>query len=295
MKRICFFTIISFIFIVSGCEKGITFTLDETEPKLVVEGFIENNQYPTVYLSRSLNFFSKIDPAILENSFVHNAEVYVSNGTSTHKLKEYSVPVGGGYSFYYYSVDSSDLATAFTGQLNRSYSLLIKWNGKDYNATTTIPNTTRHIDSLFWTQASGSNPPNKVKVMARITDPPGYGDYVRYFTKRNSEPFYAGLISVFDDQIIDGTTYEIQVERGVDRNQDIPDDFSFFERGDTVTFKLCNIDKSTFDFWRTMEFSYSNIGNPFSSPTKVLSNISNNALGYFGGYAAQFRTIIIPH
>jgi hypothetical protein len=42
-----------------------------------------------------------------------------------------------------------------------------------------------------------------------------------------------------------------------------------------------------------MEFSYANIGNPFGSPTKVLSNISNGALGYFGGYAPQFRTIII--
>jgi len=43
-----------------------------------------------------------------------------------------------------------------------------------------------------------------------------------------------------------------------------------------------------------MEFSYSSIGNPFSSPTKVLGNISDGALGYFGGYASQFRTIVIP-
>jgi hypothetical protein len=235
-----------------------------------------------------------MDPTILANSFVHNAEIYISNGSLTHRLKEYAVPLGGGFSVYYYSIDSSDLATAFIGQLNTQYSLLVKWNGKDYNANTTIPNITRNIDSLFWLQAGGSNPPNKVKVMTRVTDPPGYGDYIRYFTKRNSEPFFPGLVSVFDDQIIDGTTYEIQVERGVDRNQDIPDDFSFFEKGDTVTFKLCNINKATFDFWRTMEFSYSNLGNPFSSPTKILSNISNGALGYFGGYAAQFRTIIIP-
>ena len=57
---------------------------------------------------------------------------------------------------------------------------------------------------------------------------------------------------------------------------------------------LKQINKETYDFWRTMEFSYANIGNPFGSPTKVLSNISNGALGYFGGYAPQFRTIIIP-
>jgi hypothetical protein len=130
--------------------------------------------------------------------------------------------------------------------------------------------------------------------MVKATDPPGYGDYIRYFTKRNNEPFFAGLNSVFDDQVIDGTTYNVQVERGWDRNADPGDRTSFFIKGDTVTFKLSNIDKATFDFWRTMEYSYSSIGNPFSSPAKVLSNISNNALGYFGGYASQFRTIIIP-
>jgi hypothetical protein len=294
MKNVFFLIGILGLLFLQSCEKGITFDLHDAQPKLVVEGAIENNQPPIVFLSKSLDFFSKIDPTILENSFVHNAEVYVSNGVLTHKLKEYTVPLGAGYSFYYYSIDSSNLATAFNGQLNTQYSLLVKWDSKEYNAVTTIPNITRHIDSLFWQPAGGSNSPNKVKVMARVTDPPGYGDYIRYFTKRNSEPFYPGLVSVFDDQIIDGTTYEVQVERGVDRNQDIPDDFSFFEKGDTVTFKLCNIDKATFDFWRTMEFSYSNLGNPFSSPTKVLSNISNGALGYFGGYAAQFRTIIIP-
>ncbi|MBL0131278.1 MAG: DUF4249 family protein [Chitinophagaceae bacterium] len=55
------------------------------------------------------------------------------------------------------------------------------------------------------------------------------------------------------------------------------------------------MDKATYDFWRTMEYTYSTVGNPFSSPTKVISNIKGGGLGYFGGYAAQFRTIIIPN
>ena len=123
---------------------------------------------------------------------------------------------------------------------------------------------------------------------------PGFGDYVRYFTKRNRELFYPGLNSVYDDQVIDGSSYEVQVERGVPRNGNYPEGYSFFDKGDTVTLKVCNIDKATFDFWRTMEYTYASVGNPFSSPTKVISNINGGGLGYFGGYAAQFRTIIIP-
>ncbi len=280
--------------VITGCEKSISFKLDTVAPKLVVEATIENGQAPVVYLSKSLGYFSKIDASILAASFVHNAAVYVSNGLLTHQLKEYSVPVGGNYNFYYYSIDSASLATAFNGQLNTNYSLRIIWEGKEYTAATRIPGITKRIDSLFWKQAPGSNPPEKVALMVKATDPPGYGDYIRYFTKQNSDPFYPGLNSVFDDQVIDGSTYEVQVERGVDRNAEHPEGFSFFNKGDTVTLKLCNIDKATFDFWRTMEFTYSSVGNPFSSPTKVISNITGGALGYFGGYAAQYRRLIIP-
>jgi Domain of unknown function (DUF4249) len=95
--------------------------------------------------------------------------------------------------------------------------------------------------------------------------------------------------------VIDGKKYKVQIEQGIDRNSDINfEEYSFFRRGDNVMIKFCNIDKAVFDFWRTMEYSYSSIGNPFSSPTKVMGNISNGALGYFGGYAVQYANIILP-
>ena len=278
----------------TACEKSVEFKLDEVTPKLIVEATIENNQPPVIYLSKSLAYFSSIDQSTLANNFVHNAEVYVSNGTLTHKLKEYIIPVSGGYNFYYYSTDFSNPASAFLGQFNKQYSLRIVSEGKEYTATTQIPNITRRIDSLFWKPAPAGNTPQKVAVMISATDPAGYGDYIRYFTKRNQEPFFPGHNSVFDDQVIDGTSYTIQVERGTDRSEVSYDSEALFNKGDTVTIKLSNIDKATYDFWRTMEFSYSSVGNPFSSPTKVISNIRGGGLGYFGGYASQYHTLIIP-
>ncbi|WP_315816059.1 DUF4249 family protein [Paraflavitalea speifideaquila] len=94
---------------------------------------------------------------------------------------------------------------------------------------------------------------------------------------------------------MDGKTYDVQIEHGVNRNESIDlEDYAFFYRGDVVTVKFCNIDKATFDFWRTMEYNYSSIGHPFSSPVKVLNNINGGALGYFGGYAVQYTTLVIP-
>jgi hypothetical protein len=293
MKRHLFFLFLAPFFL--GCEKNIDIKLDNVTPKLVVEATIENGEAPMVVLTKSLGFFSTLDLPLLAGSFVHGAQVEISNGTLTHRLKEYSFPVGGGYAVSYYGIDSSNLSTAFTGQLLTHYTLRILSEGQTYTAETNIPAITKRLDSIWWRMNPRDTTMGKVQVMIRATDPPGYGDYVRYWTRRNRETFLPGFQSVFDDLVIDGTTYDLPVEPGVDRNSDNNGyNERSFKHGDTVTLKLANIDRHTFEFWRTMEYTYASVGNPFSTPTTVATNISNGALGYFGGYAAQYRTIVIP-
>lgn len=277
-----------------GCEKNINFDLNEAPAALVVDANIENNLPPVVVLTKSLDYFSSVNPSIIQNLFVHDAEVTISNGIKTHRLKEYAQPVDGGYNFYMYSIDTADIATAFNGELNTTYTLKISSEGKQYEATTKIPTLAKQIDSLWWKKAPFQDDISKVIVMIKATDPPGLGNYVRYFTKRNSEQFLPGRNSVFDDQVIDGTTYQLQLDPGIDFNNKVPQDSNFFKRGDTVTLKLCNIDKASYKFWSTWEFAYQSIGNPFAQPNKVLGNVSNGALGAFYGYAAVYRTLVIP-
>ncbi|GAO44570.1 DUF4249 domain-containing protein [Flavihumibacter petaseus] len=287
---ICLLALLTFY----GCEKAVSFDLDEQPPKLVVDGSIESTKPPMVVLSRSLDYFSEITPEILESSFVHGADITVSNGTLTHRLKEYAVEAPEA-TVYYYGIDSSDLATAFLGEFGKTYQLQISVEDQRYAATTVIPDLTKRIDSLGWMPSPNNPDTNKVVLLAAVTDPPGFGNYIRYFTSVNHEAYLPGLNSVYDDQIVDGQSYTIEVEKGVNRNEEIDfEDYSFFDRGDTVIVKFANIDKATYDFWRTMEYNYQSIGSPFSSPTKVLGNVSNGALGYFGGYAVQYKSIIIP-
>jgi len=287
------FRILLIVFLFASCEKDIDFKLKDAETVLVVNAEIENGKAPTVALSRSLDYFSAINPQILANSFVHNAEVTMSNGTVTHRLKEYTVPFANGYFLYYYGIDSANLPTAFTGAFGKQYELTIRSEGKTYTAKTTIPLLTKTFDSI-WTR----NPPPNVDtskrvLMATVTDPPGLGNYIRYYTKKNSEPFLPGFNSVFNDEVVDGTTYTGQVDQGVDRNNPIPSgDDRYFSRGDTISFKLSNIDKATYTFWNTWEFNQQSIGNPFSQPGKVIGNISNGALGAFCGYASRVGTVI---
>jgi len=288
-------TVILFCFFVVGCEKSISFRPQNQDALLVVDAAIETGLPPRVVLTRSLNYFSKIDADELTKSFIQDAEVVISNGTRTHRLQRYEETLSNGATLYFYSSNPSDLSTFFLGEENKSYQMTIQWEGKTYTARTTIPALTKTIDSLWWKPVVSNRDSTLAILMSRVTDPPGFGNYIRYFTKVNDGFFFPGIASVFDDQIVDGTTYDIQVDRGINRNETIDlEDFAFFNRGDTVTVKFSNIDKATFDFWRTVEFSYQSIGNPFSSPTRVTSNISNGALGYFGGYAVQYKSLVIP-
>jgi hypothetical protein len=276
-----------------SCEKDINFNLKESEPVLTVDAQVENGRAPLVILSRSFSYFEKIDAPLLASSFVRNAEVYISNGTLTHQLKEYALPIAPGINAYYYSIDSSSLVTAFLGELNRTYTLRIVADGKEYNAVTNIPASVNFPDSLWFKKAPQNPDSNKRVMVMRASDPVGRGNYVRYFTKKNSETFLPAE-NVFDDQVIDGSTYEIQLPQGIDRNDRASEDSSFYVKGDTVTLKFCAINKASYTFWNTWEFAYQSIGNPFAQPNKVIGNISNGAMGVFVGYAAGYKTIIAP-
>jgi len=282
-----------FVFaVLISCEKDIELNLDKTPNQLVIDASIENDRPPVVILSKSLNYFNKINKDSLAASFVHNADVKINNGVKMFKLTEDSVKNTDGFTVYYYTTKPGpDL---LLGTIKSSYSLKINVNGSSYDASTTIPDFTTKIDSTWWEEVAGLKDSNNIRILVKQTDRKGLGDYIRYYTKVNSGNFFPGLNSVFADELNDGISFSIFYDKGVDKNDEKSRTNLNFTRGDTVVLKLCNIDKVNFDFWRTLEFGFQSNGNPFSSPVKVLSNIQGNGFGYFGGYAAQYKTVVIP-
>ncbi len=289
MRKIVFlFLLISF----TACEKNIDLNFQKTQNNLVVDATIENGKPPIVILSSSFGYFSKIDKDSLAASFVHGADIRISDGTKEYPLVEDSAQNTDGFNIYFYT--SKPNPAILIGQLNGHYTMSISSKGVNYSASTTIPPITTKVDSVWWDQVGGIADSNNIKLMVMQTDRKGMGDYIRYFTKVNSGQFLPGLNSVFADEFTDGEMFSIFYDKGVDKNNKEARANLNFNRGDTITFKLCNIDQPTFNFWRTYEYSYQGIGNPFSSPVKILSNIDGPGFGYFGGYAAQYRTLIIP-
>src|SRR6185312_9606185 len=72
--------------LLSSCEKAINFKPHDASAAVVVEASIENSKYPVVILSQSQDYFSSISPGQLDSSFIHGADVSISNGTITSQL-----------------------------------------------------------------------------------------------------------------------------------------------------------------------------------------------------------------
>jgi Domain of unknown function (DUF4249) len=288
--RYCVIVLLVIFF--TSCEKNVDLNLKSAEPVLVVDAQIEDGQPPVVVLTKSLGFFSNINAQILANAFVHNADVYVSNGTLTHKLREYPLQLAPGLTAFFYSNDLLTPATMFMGQLNKGYTLRIVSEGQEYTSNTFIPNNDLKLDSIWVKPVPFSVDTLKRNLNFRGTDPIGLGNSGRYFTKKNSEQYLPGENSVFDDQVIDGQSFNSQIPQGIDRNDKKTGEDIFFTKGDTITLKWCNINRATYTFWNTWEFAFQSIGNPFAQPNKVLGNISNGALGAFCGYAVKTKTVI---
>ena len=163
--------LLMFIFLFfSSCEKTLNIKPPDQNASLVVDGSIETNQPPIIFLTTSLNYFSSISPAILAGSQIRNARVTISDGATTSLLKEYSRH-WNGYSIVYLFYRQFKPAAAIIGKPGKTYQLNIQTNNNQYTASTTIPLLNKTLDSLWWKQAPGNSDSNKVVLMARLTDP----------------------------------------------------------------------------------------------------------------------------
>ncbi len=291
--------IIAFLFVISlaSCQKEVHINLGSAPPQVVVQGAIETNLPPYVVLTSTIGFFNSVDLTTLQNSFLHGALITVSDGTNTVTLKEYSIDTGSNSKFFVYSVDTATTAGIMYGQVEKYYTLSVTYNGVTYKSVTKIP-APKGVDTLWFAPPIFTNdktPDSAVTLYANYSDPDTLGNYVRYFTRRNNEQYYPS--GIFSDDIVNGKIIRnIDLYAGYDDSTNVNgDSLRYFYPGDTVTLKWSEIDKGVYEFWNTYQFASNAIGNPFSSPINVKTNMTNGALGVWCGYGTLLSTIVVPH
>jgi len=284
--------ILFIITILISCEKDITINLPNPEPKLVIEGAIETEQYPYVIITKNQAYFAPVDTNTMVDMMITDAIVTVYDGNiiDTLKIKPnfFTVPP------YRY------VGSRIKGKVGKTYKLKVEQAGKTYEATTTIPKIVP-LDSIKYTYQSPAD--TFGMLWAYGQDPPVLGNFYRVFTKTFGKDyvFVHPSFSLSDDKFANGKYIENGIVRGKDPARPAQDyeseegepPYWAFLRYETVVVKFCTMDAISYDFWKSAEQQASNNGNPFAAPTTIKTNISNNALGIWTGYGVFLDTVTI--
>jgi hypothetical protein len=265
-----------------SCNKDLT-DHNNFVPSIVVDGSIESNDYPRVFLTRNIPYYVSIDSSDIIYLVLRQAKVTVSDGENSETLtlmydKDLFPP------FYYQG-------TEMTGVAGKTYDLKVEYGSTVLMASTTIPMPV-NADSV-WFQLKGDEP-DLGEILVKLRDPVEknyYKIYTRILGKQKS--FYPSLISNFDDQLFNGQTFTFHLQKGPESYLNLSQkDYEFSSR-DTVYVKLCTLDEQSFAFWRSYQNEITNGANPFASSFhEVTSNIKGDALGIWCGFGSTIYKVI---
>jgi hypothetical protein len=305
--------------VLSACTKEVKIDIPGYKEELVVDGRIETGQPPIVILSKTKDIYASTDLDAYLNGFISGAVVTVSNGDTTVVLDEicsdnlpagteeiaaemFGIPVEELENYHICAYTTFN--TSIWGEVGETYDLTVQYEGKTYTSTTQILQPTA-LDSVWWEQDEDA-PTGFGFSWAQLSDNAAQFDAYMWEVKRldlnwNGEPkdrsFMPTYAPVFDDQFINGTTFEFGYENPMSwRNaeeESIPDEQrGYYGIGDTVVIKFSKVDSGVYDFLERKYLQLQTTGNPFASPTSIPTNISGGALGVWAGYSPTFDTLI---
>jgi hypothetical protein len=264
MKTILIF--FSLIILLTSCEDVINVELNYMEPKLVIEGVINDiDNQCIVKLTKTTDYFNpKTNPTISD------AVVTLTDNAGT--ILNFNEIEPGIY-----------MAESFQAKPNINYTLNILSEGNEYLANATIPQKVK-IDSLTYSYNAESFLYEVGYVVScHFSDPVKFRNFYRLKTYNISDRTKAkNSKDLYNDDMFNGNTVEL------------PWSYDVYQQFDTVVVELYTLDAQTYNYYKTL-FPISGGAEMMSliTPANPNTNINNRALGYFGAYTISRDTIII--
>ncbi|MBK7468427.1 MAG: DUF4249 domain-containing protein [Saprospiraceae bacterium] len=265
MKKLIL-SIIAFTILFSHCTKIIDIDLNTTDPKIIVEASINNQNGPyKVKLSKTVNFDQK-------NTYppISNAIVTLTDDVNTDTLIEQKPGE-------YYSQN-------ITGKTGKSYNLYININGEIITAKSTMPEIVP-LDTITFLVSNfgpGRNEDEDIYVpIPHFKDPSKLGNYYRFKITVNDtldKTFY-----VDNDDLINGLEYQ-RPQFGND---------IFINKGDKLLFEMQCIDKATFDYFTSLNASIGEGPGGGTTPANPTTNLVGNATGFFSAHTKETKFLIV--
>jgi hypothetical protein len=275
MKNIVlFFALILFL---SACEKTVYLDLDQSKPKVVIEGVVTDRaEMQFVKVSRSSGFYS--------------------NG-GTPKVTDATVVVednlGNSYNFVHNPNGNADSVgiylpeVPFSGVIGRTYKLTVMVDGKSYEGSDTmyrlvpIDKLESRIDEDE--EDDPEDPGRFYELRLWVKEPKETRDYYLFKNYRNGELAFDADTDIYyaDDEFIgeniDGVSLPV-----------------FYAKDDVAEIVVYSLSREAFIFYRDLDKLLNGDGGMFSPPpANPRTNLSNDAVGFFQVSAVQSGELTI--
>ena len=267
-----------------SCAKDDLSVQSSLESKVVVEGWIEEDDYAQVLLSSSIPVTDAIDTTNVLNHVIRSAKITISDGEYSEVLRvkndKNRVPP-----FVYYG-------TILKGEAGKEYSLKIEYLNRKVEAVTTIPKSIE-LKSADYIKKNATDTTGYVFV--KFDDPIDEKNYYQIATKIDGEEpiFVPSFYGNLDDENFMGSSISVQINRGVilfPKTKFTP----YFADGDLIYVKLRTQNKETLDFWNSWQNEIVNARNPiYPSNTSLKSNIKGG-IGIWAGYGQSVVVVKTP-
>lgn len=269
------YILISGLFILgfSSCEDVIELDLTEVPPQVVIEGFLTDQEGPyIVKISKTADFY---DP----NSFPPQENAVVRIFDDQGNMDTLTETSPGVYE-----------TTTIQGERGITYTLEVQLDGVTYTATSKMPEqlipldsitTSFEEESLFFDEGYYAT--------AFFNDPPDIKNYYRLQVLVNGEVYF--FIDLDDEEAIpqEDINFWLQNDKFTDGNLQ---DYEFphtLKLGDTVEVSLAHLERSTFDYYRTLVDVIDGGG---VAPSNPITNLQGGALGYFGAFSVTGNSVV---
>jgi len=276
MKK--YVAILSCVFFFSACEETIDLDLDQTPPKIVIEGLVTDQAgYQFVKVSRSVGFYTAG-----ETPRVTDAQVTVSDDlgesiTFIHNPNNHPDSVG----FYIPAVP-------FKGSIGRHYYLRVTADGEVYEAEDLLAPVLT-IDSVKYrineNEAAEPEEPGKIyEMLLYAREPQDVKNYYLFKFFRNGSPVLYNETDIYysDDNLlqenIDGVPSPV-----------------YYGLGDRASVELFSLSRRCYVFYNDLWTILNNDGGGMFGPIPASprTNLSNDALGFFQVSAVTKAEVLV--
>ena len=240
----------------ASCEKVIDVDLNDTDQKVVIEGFIlRGDTVQRVRITRTQNFDESTAPPAVDNASVTVID-NLGNAVSF-------TAVGNGW---YEAIN-------YPGVEGRTYTLTALVDGNSYSGSSTMT-AYQPLQDLY-VEFYPFGPDTLISLVPSHFDQQGIANHYQFHVYVNGERDKS--IFIQDDQFTDGN---LVVE---------PLFVSELEVGDSVRVDLFCIDKPVHTYFKQLGINSSSS----ATPANPISNLNGGCLGYFSARTFDSRTIVV--